>query len=115
MPFCPFRRIKAFRQFMGQVSGGGRSTLKRRSNEALWKTHSHPTEMAISPGEDILYVACANSNAVTAIETATGKVLETIKTALYPQAPNGSTPNSLALSPTAMCCWRPTRTITTWP
>ena len=46
-----------------------------------------------------MYVACANSNAVTAIETATGKVLETIKTALYPQAPNGSTPNSLALAP----------------
>jgi YVTN family beta-propeller protein len=73
--------------------------LKTGKNETLWKTQSHPTEMAVSPGEDVLYVACANSNAVTAIETATGKVLETINTALYPQAPNGSTPNSLALAP----------------
>jgi YVTN family beta-propeller protein len=73
--------------------------LKAGKNETLWKTLSHPTEMALSPAKDVLYVACANSNAVTAIETATGKVLETINTALYPQAPNGSTPNSLALAP----------------
>ncbi len=73
--------------------------VKTGKSEALWKTESHPTEMALPPGEDVLFVACANSNAVTAIETATGKVSETIKTALYSQAPNGSTPNSLALAP----------------
>ncbi len=73
--------------------------LKSGKSEAIWKTESHPTEMALSPREEVLYVACANSNAVVAIETATGRVLETIKTALYPRAPNGSTPDSLALSP----------------
>lgn len=73
--------------------------IKSNKAEDLWKTESHPTEMALSPEEDILYVACANSNAVMAIDTATGKVLETIETALYPKAPNGSTPNSLSLSP----------------
>ena len=72
--------------------------LKTGKNETLWKTDSHPTEMALSPRDDVLYVACANSNAVVAIETATGTILETIRTALYPQSPNGSTPNSLALS-----------------
>ena len=67
--------------------------------EALWKTASHPTEMALSPKGDLLYIACANSNAVTVLETAGGKAQETIGTALYPNAPNGSTPMSLALSP----------------
>lgn len=63
-----------------------------------WPTELHPTEMALSPKEDILYVACANSNQVTVIDTATGKALETISSALHPQAHKGSTPNSLSLS-----------------
>src|SRR5262249_4418834 len=46
-----------------------------------------------------LYVACANGNTVIVLDTESGKTLETISTALYPQAPHGSTPNSLALSP----------------
>jgi hypothetical protein len=33
------------------------------------------------------------------LDATTGQVLEVINTALYPQAPNGSTPDSLALSP----------------
>ena len=73
--------------------------LKTDQVESLWKTESHPTEMALSPQGDLLYVACANSNAVTVLETAGGKALENIGTSLYPKSPNGSTPNSLALSP----------------
>ncbi|MGW8258254.1 MAG: YncE family protein, partial [Thermoguttaceae bacterium] len=63
--------------------------LKTKTCETQWKTKSHPTEMALSPDGNTLYTACADSNAVTATDTATGKVLETIETALYPQAPNG--------------------------
>jgi DNA-binding beta-propeller fold protein YncE len=73
--------------------------LKEKKVEALWKTESHPTEMALSPKNDVLYVACANGNVVTVLETAAGKARENIGTALYPNAPHGSTPNSLALSP----------------
>ena len=73
--------------------------LEAKRLEALWATSSHPTEMVLSPAEDVLYVACANSNHVAVIETKSGKPLETISSALYPQAPSGSTPNSLCLSP----------------
>jgi hypothetical protein len=66
---------------------------------ARWSTASHPTEMTLSPDAKALYVACANGNTVVVLDTDTGKTLETINSALYPQAPHGSTPNSLALSP----------------
>jgi YVTN family beta-propeller protein len=66
---------------------------------ARWPTASHPTEMVESPDGKTLYVACANGNTVAVLDADTGKSLETVNSALYPQAPHGSTPNSLALSP----------------
>ncbi|MFO0927508.1 MAG: beta-propeller fold lactonase family protein [Gemmataceae bacterium] len=66
---------------------------------ATWPTDSHPTEMALAPDGKLLYVACANSTRVTVLDTATGKTVETINCALYPNAPSGNTPNSLALTP----------------
>jgi DNA-binding beta-propeller fold protein YncE len=62
-------------------------------------TEKHPTEMAFGPGEKTLYVACSNSTLVSVIRTEDGKPLETINCALYPNAPNGNTPNSLCLTP----------------
>jgi DNA-binding beta-propeller fold protein YncE len=73
--------------------------LENQRIDSLWATSSHPTEMVLSPNEDILYVACANSNNVDVIETKSGKPMETISTALFPKAPSGSTPNSLSLTP----------------
>jgi DNA-binding beta-propeller fold protein YncE len=72
--------------------------LKSTQIAAIWKTESHPTEMVLSPKNDLLYVACANRNAVAVLESVSGAAKETINTALYPNAPNGSTPMSLALS-----------------
>ena len=66
---------------------------------AGWATAAHPTEMALSPDGKVLYVACSNSTQVSVIDTATGMPLQTIHCALYPQAPNGNTPNSLCLTP----------------
>ena len=66
--------------------------------DALWPTERHPTEMALSPAGERLFVACANSNTISVIDTATGAATEVIASALYPGAPPGSTPNSLALS-----------------
>ena len=63
----------------------------------------------------LLYVACANSNTVSVIDTKTGRQIEVLTTSLYPQAPHGSTPNSLALRPTARPSGWPTRMLTTWP
>ncbi|HZZ67877.1 MAG TPA: alkaline phosphatase family protein [Phenylobacterium sp.] len=56
----------------------------------------NPNDMVLAP-DGRLFVACSNENTVYVIDTRTLTVLETISTALYPKAPLGSTPNSLAL------------------
>ena len=61
-------------------------------------TASHPNDLIFSVNGRYLYVACANDNAVSVIDVKTRKVLETIITSLYPNAPAGSTPNGLALA-----------------
>ncbi len=78
---------------------------KSRKIEATWTAASHPTEMALSPDESLLYVACADSNSVVVIDTATGQQVEVISTALYPRGPGGCTPNSLALAPNGKTLW----------
>src|SRR5262249_48284777 len=65
-----------------------------------WPPEGHPTEMALSPDGNRLFVACANSTKVSVLDVAKdGKALETIHCALYPAAPSGNTPNSLSLTP----------------
>ena len=66
---------------------------------AVWKTASHPTEMLLDPKGKALYVACANSTQVTVLDPASGQTIQTINAALYPQAPSGNTPSSLAMTP----------------
>jgi YVTN family beta-propeller protein len=56
----------------------------------------NPNDMVLSD-DGRLFVACSNENTVYVIDVKTLEVLETISTALYPKAPEGSTPNSLAL------------------
>jgi len=77
------------------------SVLDLHAGQVLtrWQTEDHPCEMALTHSGKLLYVANANRNTVTVFETATGKKLETIWAAFFPDAPPGSTPNSLALSP----------------
>jgi len=64
-----------------------------------WSTQEHPCEMALTRSGNRLFVANSSRNTVTVFDTETGKPTETICAALYPDAPPGSTPNSLALSP----------------
>jgi len=73
--------------------------LKLEQVSAKWATESHPTEMALSPNGKTLFVACANSTKIAVLDTASGKGLETISCALYPNSPAGNTPNSLSLGP----------------
>jgi len=61
-------------------------------------TGDHPTDMAIGGGH-WLYVANASSNSVSVIDLPSDKVVETLHTALSPDAPIGSTTNSLCLAP----------------
>lgn len=59
---------------------------------------SHPNDMAITKNGKFLFVANANSNSVSVINTMTMKVVETLNAALYPDSPAGSTTNGVALS-----------------
>jgi YVTN family beta-propeller protein len=59
----------------------------------------HPNQIAVSPTDDRIFVACASSNWVSVIDTRRGVVTETIHTALFPRSPEGSTPDALAISP----------------
>ncbi|WP_309606593.1 alkaline phosphatase family protein [Phenylobacterium sp.] len=56
----------------------------------------NPNDMVLA-ADGRLFVACSNENSVYVIDSRTLEVLEIISTALYPKAPEGSTPNSLAL------------------
>ena len=58
----------------------------------------HPNAM-VQGADGRLFVACANTNAVWVVDPKAMKATEQISVALYPQAPPGSTPNALALSP----------------
>jgi YVTN family beta-propeller protein len=74
---------------------------------ATWRVEEHPNEMLLSRDGRRLFVANANRNSVSVIETETGRVSETLVAALpigdgaadAKTAPAGNTPNSLALSP----------------
>ncbi|MFP5080050.1 bifunctional YncE family protein/alkaline phosphatase family protein [Pedobacter sp. JCM 36344] len=58
----------------------------------------HPNELLLNNKGNILFVANANDNTVSVINTIAGKVTETIATTLYATQLTGSTTNGLALS-----------------
>jgi YVTN family beta-propeller protein len=59
----------------------------------------HPNAMALTKDGKRLFVACANTNAVWAIDLEKGRAAEQISVSMFPQAPPGSTPNHVSLSP----------------
>lgn len=73
--------------------------LKSQRVMARWATGEHPNEMLLTKSGRTLFVANANLNTVTVLDTATGRTVETLNVAPGPGALPGSTPNSLALSP----------------
>lgn len=60
---------------------------------------SNPNDFCLTANGRWLYVANANDNSVSVIDTRQRKVMETLNAALYPDAPTGSTTNGVALSP----------------
>ena len=58
----------------------------------------NPNDLCITRNGQFLFVANANDNNVSVIDTRQMKVIETLNTALYPDALTGSTTNSVALS-----------------
>ncbi len=59
---------------------------------------SHPNDLCASRNGQYLFVANADDNSVSIIDTRQNKVIETLNSALYPNSPAGSTTNSVALS-----------------
>jgi len=78
-----------------QIAVLNKSTLEI---EKLVSVGSHPNDMVESGDGRYLYVSNANQNTVSVIDVELVKVIETINSALTPDAPPGSTPNSVALS-----------------
>ncbi len=58
----------------------------------------HPCDMALTKDGNYLFVANANVNSVSVIDTKKGSVIEVLNAALKANMPYGSTPNSVALS-----------------
>ena len=58
----------------------------------------HPSAMVCSTRGDRLYVANANSDSISVIETRTDRVVGTLNVRLFRNAPLGSAPNALTLS-----------------
>lgn len=59
----------------------------------------HPGAMVLSPDRSRLYVACANSDLISIIDTDSDKVVDSISVQMEKNLPFGSAPNALAISP----------------
>ena len=73
--------------------------LKTFTVLARWTTGAHPCEMALRQDGKFLFVANANDNTVSVLDTKTGRAVETLWATTFPDSPRGATPNSVALSP----------------
>lgn len=87
------------------VSNWGSDTVSFINTETLQvkstvKVGDNPNDMLLAP-DGRLYVCCSNDNSVVVIDTAKCRPTETILTSLHERAPEGSTPNALAMDPAA--------------
>jgi YVTN family beta-propeller protein len=82
--------------------GGGAVAIYNTATQELERsisTGSHPNELLLTKNGNYLFVANANDNTVSVIDTRNYKIIETISASLYPTTLTGSTTNGLALSP----------------
>lgn len=59
----------------------------------------HPSGMVFSSDKSLLFVACANSDIISVINTETDEVIDEISVRMKPGLPFGSSPNALTISP----------------
>ncbi|MGD0038474.1 MAG: alkaline phosphatase family protein [Bacteroidota bacterium] len=61
------------------------------------QTGDHPNEITLSRDGRFAYIACSNDNTVSVIDIIKKKAIASVSTAIHPDAPEGSTTNSIAL------------------
>ena len=85
----------------GVASSGTVSVVDLEKNKEIKSIEVglHPSGMAMSPDESLLYVACANSDIISVIDTENDKVTETISVHPEENILFGSSPNALTVSP----------------
>lgn len=84
----------------GIASSGTVSVIDLESKKQITEigVQLHPSGMAFSPDKNQLYVANANSDLVSVIDTRTNQVLKNLSTKPMDELPFGSAPNSVVLS-----------------
>lgn len=73
--------------------------LESASETAQVVVDLHPCALALTPDGNTLFVANANSDTVSVIDTRAWTVAQTVKVKSHPDLPFGSAPNALALMP----------------
>ena len=63
------------------------------------KVGLHPSGMVFNLSKTLLFVACANSDIISVIDTETDKIIDEISVRMDHDLPFGSSPNALAISP----------------
>lgn len=100
----PFEVVVAPDKKRAMVSLWGKSSVAVVDFDSMtlagqWTVRSHPTEMLFLDGGKHLLVGCSDDNSVVLLETENGTSKEIIHTSLFATKKNGSTPNSLSVSP----------------
>jgi YVTN family beta-propeller protein len=85
----------------GIVNNGSVSVvdLRLKSHKKYIGVGLHPCDMILSPDNKKLYVACANSDIISVINTDNDEVTDKISVHSQDNIPFGSAPNALAVSP----------------
>ena len=72
---------------------------KTRTITSQINVGDNPNDICLTKNGKYLFVANSNDNSVSVIDVRLKKVIETLTSSLYPNAPQGSTTNGVALSP----------------
>ena len=85
----------------GIANNGSVSVLDLKRNRQVKEigVGLHPAGMAMNPDRTRVYVACANSDIISVIDTETDRVIEEISVRMRKDLPFGSAPNALTVSP----------------
>jgi YVTN family beta-propeller protein len=86
--------------FVSNWGSSSISVIDTAANRVTRVIHvgANPNDMKMS-ADGRLFVACSNDNTVYVIDAKKRRVIERLSTTLYPQSPEGSTPDALEIDP----------------